>query len=144
MDDIKKGEVGQVIEINDNKVLVKMERKEACAKCKACSVGIEGKEMRVTALNLCKAGVGDMVEIIIDNKDFVSASLIMYGFPLLGFVAGLFLGYFIAANIGLKGPEFYGMVWGLVFVALAYLIIRKTESEKRREKFIPRAVKIVE
>ena len=42
-------EKGVVINTKDNFVTVKMMRQEACAKCRACIAGMEGKEMFIEA-----------------------------------------------------------------------------------------------
>ena len=54
-------EIGKVIGTEKNKLVVRMTRKEACAKCRACSAGLKEQDMLLKAVNLCNAKVGDRV-----------------------------------------------------------------------------------
>ena len=92
-------EVGQVIEKKDNnRLLIRLERQEACAKCRACSAGMQAKEMLLEAENLCNAKIGDNVEISLEETDFMKAVLIMYGIPFVCFVVGVIASYFILTS----------------------------------------------
>ncbi len=74
-------ETGSVIDIEGDKVIVKLQRTEACAKCGACSVGMKTQDMLIKAHNQCDAIIGDEVEIELEESNFIVAVMIMYGLP---------------------------------------------------------------
>ena len=59
-------EKGYVFEMHQDRVKVKLTRKEACAKCGAC-IGLSEQEMMIVAENRCDAKVGDTVYITLEN-----------------------------------------------------------------------------
>ena len=136
------GEIGLVTALEGSKAVVTMERKEACAKCRACSAGIEGKEMIIRALNLCEAKEGDYVEVMLDNSNFLKAAAIMYGIPFLAFMLGIFIGYYGALALFGSYAEICGTVLGILFVALSYGWIKSKESTWKKGNYIPKAVAI--
>ena len=135
-------EICEVIDFNDNKVVVRLERKEACAKCRACTAGMKSSDMLISAENLCSAEIGDHVEIALEETDFVKAVLIMYGFPFVMFLAGVFGGYYSCLHFGIRGAEYIGFILGLVLVAVSYGIIRSQESRWKRGNFVPKAIAV--
>ena len=68
-------EIGEVIGTEKNKLVVRMTRKEACAKCRACSAGLKEQDMLLKAVNLCNAKVGDKVEVMLETADFYESYL---------------------------------------------------------------------
>ena len=68
---------------------VEIRRTSVCDGCRGCSVGKEGKPLRVWAKNPINAKVGQVVEIELRAKTFLSATLIAYGLPLLAFLIGV-------------------------------------------------------
>lgn len=137
------GEVGKVIEINGKKVTVELERKEACARCRACSVGLKSETMVIECFNACGAGVEEKVEIMLEEKSFILAVLIMYGIPFLCFMAGAVGGYYSSLALEIGYNELIGFAVGLVLVMLSYLWIRSKESYWKSKNFVPTAVRIV-
>ncbi len=137
------GEIGEVIGTEGNKLVVKMQRTEACARCRACTAGLESKEMLIKAVNMCQGNIGDKVEIILDNSNFMKAALIMYGIPFIAFILGVFGGYYAAASYGLGSPELIGIIAGVILVALTYIIIRTQEHRFKEGGYIPKAINVV-
>lgn len=135
-------EIGEVIEFENQKVVVRLERKEACAKCRACTAGMKSSDMLISAENLCDARLGDMVEIALEETDFIKAVLIMYGFPFVMFLIGVFGGYYTCMHFNIPGAEYIGFGTGLVLIAVSYAIIRSQEHRWRSGNFIPKAIKI--
>lgn len=138
------GEVGEVIAIEDDKAVIKMQRTEACAKCRACTSGMESKEMIIKAVNICGAVVGDNVEIMLDSADFFRATLIMYGIPFIAFLAGVFGGYYGAVKFNIEYAELVGIGLGIVFVLAAYGIIHTQEYRFKTGGYVPKAMNVVE
>ena len=65
------GEVGEVVGKENNKIIVKLQRTEACAKCRACTAGMKKEDMLIKAENMCNASVGNKVDLVLDNADFM-------------------------------------------------------------------------
>ena len=137
-------EIGRVIEKKENnKLLIKLERQEACAKCRACSAGMQSKEMLLVAENLCHASVGDDVEIFLEETDFMKAVLIMYGIPFLFFVGSVLITYFILDSMGIANTEIISFAVGIVLVAVSYLVIHHFESHFKSNNYVPKATSVV-
>lgn len=136
-------ETGIVIKEAGKYVTVKLERREACAKCRACTAGFETKDMIIEAENLCDAKEGDQVEISLEQSNFLKAVLIMYTIPLTFLFIGLGLGYLISFSFGLQNVEVIAVICGFLLLALSYLIIRSNEDRWRDKKFRPIANNVV-
>ena len=135
-------EIGEVIQIENDNAVVVLERKEACAKCRACSAGMKSEEMLIRAENICSAKVGDKVEIALEETDFIKAVLIMYGFPFIMFMVGLLGGYYGCLNAGINNAELIGFIAGLVLVAVSYGLIKSQENRWRSGNYIPKAIAV--
>jgi sigma-E factor negative regulatory protein RseC len=136
-------ETGLVINKDDNIVTVKLERKEACAKCRACTASLESKEMILNAENKCNAKIGDTVKISLEQSSFLKAVFIMYCIPLISLLLGIGIGYLVSLQIGRGNNEIIQVVFGLITLGLSYLIIRLNENKWKNKKFRPIAEEII-
>ncbi len=143
MEGLSKGEVGEVIAIEDGRLVIKLQRNEACAKCRACTAGIESKEMIIKAINDCGGTVGDMVEIALDSADFYRATIIMYGIPFIAFIIGIFAGYYSALKFNFPYAEIVGIVLGFLLVIITYGIIHTQEHRFKKNNYVPKAINVV-
>lgn len=131
-------ESGIVIEKKKNLVVVKLERKEACAQCKACVAGLSSKEMLMEADNLCDAQIGDRVNVSLENSSFLKAVLIMYGIPFLSLLGGLAVGYIFFKS------EIAAILGGFFLLAICFIIIRLNEKKFNNGNYRPVANEIVQ
>jgi len=136
-------EIGCVVDTDKNKVVVKLNRTEACAKCRACTAGMESKDMIIKAYNECDASVGDNVEIVLEESNFIAAVAIMYGIPFLALILGTAVGIFITKSISVGDSELIGFIFGIVCVCVAYMWIKSKESYWKSKNFVPKAIKKV-
>lgn len=125
------GEKGQVVNLTDKGITVRLERNPACEKCKACMAGINKNEMLINADNQCEADKDDWVNIELKSQNFISAVFIMYGIPCIFFLVGVSVGTL------LLGSEMLGFFLGIVLVALVYLVIKKNNHRFENEKYTP-------
>lgn len=138
-------EIGQVIEKRENnRLLIRLERQEACAKCRACTAGMQSKDMLLEAENLCNASVGDNVEISLEETDFMKAVLIMYGIPFIAFVAGVLIGYYFLSSMGMANSEVISFIIGIVLVIVSYLVIHRFEPRFKSDNYVPKATALAE
>ncbi len=138
-------QIGQVIKINEDTVMVRIKRSEACGKCGGCAHGLQSTEMDIEAVNLCNAQIEDWVNVDLHHQDFFKAAGIMYGLPLIAFLIGIAVGYGVAGNIGLEvyqEPIAFGM--GFLAMALTYVYIRHKESYWRTKVERPVATAIMQ
>lgn len=116
-------EHGIVKQVRNGTAFVAISENESCEHCGAkilCSPQ-EGKERGVYARNPQGACVGQHVEVSESEDLLLTLSVIQYGLPLLGFLLGIFVLYFIGASVPGIAPEiiyFFGGLVGLGFASL--------------------------
>ncbi|HHW66977.1 MAG: sigma-E factor negative regulatory protein RseC [Epulopiscium sp.] len=138
-------EIGKVIAIKDRYAIVSLTRNEACQKCGACSHGHRSEEMILEADNLCNAKVGDQVGIDLAYSDFLKATFIMYGLPLITLFLGFFVGYFGSNKLGYVSiQEPAGIIGAFIFMGITFLWIRLKEEKWKTQNYRPAIVEIVE
>ena len=136
-------EIGQVTKVNKDEVVVRLMRQEACAKCGACSAGLESKDMFIHAINLCHAKEDDFVEIELEEANFIKAVFIMYGIPLIGLLIGIAIGEGLGFLFFEGLHDILGIIMGILGALAVYLFIRLNEKRFHTEKYKPVAKKIV-
>lgn len=138
----KMAEIGQVTEAYGEFVRVKLQRHDACSHCNACSAGVETEEMVLEAQNICRASEGDLVEISLEESNFLLAVIIMYTIPLVGLLVGIGVGYLVGGFMTMN-REVIALIFGFAFLAVTYLVIRSNEKYFHTRKFRPVANEIV-
>lgn len=136
-------ESGIVTDTKGTLVVVKMKRTEACNNCKACSVGLEEKDLIIEAFNECEAKTGDSVMISLHYTSFLKAVIIMYIIPLIALLGGIGIGYFIGTILKNPNRDYISIGIGIIFVAGTYIVIKKNESNLKKKNYTPRAIKII-
>ncbi|MCL2574200.1 MAG: SoxR reducing system RseC family protein [Defluviitaleaceae bacterium] len=132
------GEIGKVIEIVGEEIVVSHRRTGACASCKICARGQDDNEMIMRAKNDCDAEIGDYVEVELQEGALLKAVSMAYGIPLVAMMAGFVIGFLI-------GGEIVAFSVGIVFMGVAYVFIKVLEKSGRlAKKYVPVAVKKVE
>jgi sigma-E factor negative regulatory protein RseC len=117
---------------DNNMARIMVMRNEMCGSCSECPVS-KGEEFYMDVYNEANAKLGDDVEVEMDNNDFLGASLIMYGLPLVSFILGVIIGYFIYPIFGLSKPnEILAMLLGFICTAITYMMIRHFEPRLRK------------
>ncbi len=135
-------EVGKVIACEGDQVRLILKRREACGKCRACTAGLSEQEMEMKARNLCGAVEGDNVEVFIEQTNFLKAVIIMYGIPMLMFLAGVIAGYYGGQYLGISNPNITAVILGIALTAATYIVIHLNEDKWSSGEFLPSAVKI--
>ena len=119
-------------------------RNEACGECRACFSGYMKKDMEIEAKNLCDAEVGDWVELELQENAFMNAVLILYGIPLVGFLAGILLGYFVVGQFLPITESLTAVVFGFLGIFLCYKWIKSQNPRWENGKYRPLAVSLAE
>ncbi len=131
-------EKARVTATHDNMARIMVLRSEMCGTCDACPVS-KGEEFYMEVYNEAGAKEGDDVEVEMENNNFLNASLIVYGIPLLALILGILLGYFAYPVLGLGKPnEIVTVLTGFIFTAVSYMLIRHFEPHfKENDRFKP-------
>ena len=115
--------------------------------CKECAANIYCKPLdkdakTVTVKDTLGCKVGDTVQFAIEGKNLLSASLKIYGFPLL-----LLVGIVLLFNDILEGnpkKEFYSILIALISMVIYYFIFFLTSSkESAHQNNLPETTSIL-
>ncbi len=137
-------EIGQVTKVENDEVVVRLLRKEACAKCGACTAGLESKDMFIHANNLCDAGKNEWVEIYLEETNFLKAVGLMYGIPLIGLLIGLFAGMLLGRAYVPLYADVIGFACGIFGAGVTFLTLHLNEHRFNTKTYKPRAIRIVD
>ena len=92
-------------------------RPDACAKCGACSsLNKTGKitlQIPASVASPASCAPGSWVKVFLPDGKFLSAAALAYALPLLGFLAGLLLGYFLSGK-----QDLWAVLGGLAGIGL--------------------------
>ncbi|HBH60446.1 MAG TPA: hypothetical protein DDX85_01630 [Nitrospiraceae bacterium] len=130
-------ETGIVTKVDGNMAMVLVQKKSACDGCSvegACKATPEG--MEIEALNAVHAKVGQRVKILMTPGEYLKGTIIVYGVPLIVFIAGAIFG----KNIGEKyftdmNSDIIAAIAGFVslFLSLAAARIWSRKMESKAE-----------
>lgn len=136
--------IGRVENVEAEVATVTIKRQDMCGECHACEVVGEVKQCKIQCQNECSSQKGDLVEIELENKLFMKATLIMYGIPLIGMLSGLGLGVVITTSIEVQAKEILIALLGIIGMGIGLGCIKIREKKQKYKKLLPRLVKILE
>jgi sigma-E factor negative regulatory protein RseC len=124
-------QIGYVIEKKENLAMVQVRRISACGgNCKSCGGSCDAPSIVVELSNELDASQGDYVEIVSDTRFILLSSLIVYGIPAAGMIAGIFLGS------NWFGSEVKAFGLGLLFMIATFgflwILDRKVFSRQKK------------
>ena len=127
---------GEITQVRDGMIQVTFCRPDACAKCNVCEGGKREHSIWVRGAGR----VGDIAVVEMPNGMVFRASLLAYGIPLAGLIAGLMLGLLVSG-----WNETVGAIGAAFGLALGFLILRITERNRTgRDEWTPKVVDILE
>lgn len=133
-------EKGIVSDLKDGKLIISTRRRSACGSCKACGMK-EGRDMSLELDNTIDARVGDIVNIELDDLVILKGTFLFYGVPLVGLMAGLFLGKILFEKVKAGVPtELLATLLGFFFMIMAYLAVKRRGSFNNK-RYKPKVVK---
>jgi len=124
-------ETGVVKSVADGKTIVELIPGAACDSCSARIICRPGKNGRheVAVLNPVGAQPGQIVQLSETGNLLLVMSLLQYGLPLLGLLAGVFMAYVVDLEISDVRSELImaaaGLVGMLLAACLARLLLRR-------------------
>ncbi len=133
-------ETGIVQEVFDNKAKISIQKHSACKKCGVCKYDAESKMVTAEAVNNIGAKEGDEVEVQMSFDVLMSASLIVYIIPLIMFIIGCVIGFYLIS----PNNPIVSFIIGLVFIIITYFIIRMFDRRgKFKKKYTMHITKII-
>ena len=128
-------EKGRVVKVDSGVALVEMERTSACRRCGIC-LQSSGDKPILYAEDSLGAHLGDEVLVSIESKQVLKTAFLIYLFPLVGLIAGYFLGRTV------WGTEGTGIIFaGLGFFTALFFLYR---YDKRLKTQKGRGAKIIQ
>lgn len=124
-------ESGRVVALEGSNAMVCFRRTSMCAKCGACGMGSTQDDITVSVPNDLSAEIGDEVEVHFTSRSALASSAVGYLFPLLLLFAGMWVGYMLPPVGGLI-PDLMAAICGLLFAALAFVILKLLNPVLRR------------
>lgn len=128
--------VGVVKKVEENYVMVTLERQDMCGECHACEMLGEIKKCTLKCINQCESKEGNKVEVDITQTFFMKATFIMYGLPLIGLLVGV--------GIGHQYSEVLGILVGVICMMSILGVIKYREKHSKYVKMLPVAKRIIE
>ncbi len=135
-------ETGIVKAIDGTMATVLVQKKSACDGCTAHGACESTKEgMEIEAFNAVHAHEGQKVKVLMTSGEYLRGTMLIYGFPLVLFVAGAILGknagdkYFTDMNSDLIAA-FSGFAALILSILGIKILSRKLESNTRFQPVI--------
>lgn len=140
---------GKVTAVAENTATVAVVPRTECKGCHACS-GLAGEDGKA-ALREIKAmkgdiqvEVGDEVLIDLNPGEGSVAALLVFGFPMASFFAGLFIAPAISDFTGAALSDFLRIITGFSFMAVAFAVLAIFSRSRHAEKLSMKIVKKLE
>lgn len=88
--------------------------------------------MSIDALNEINAEIGDRVEIELSDEKVLKAAFIVYIIPLVALFIGIGGTQAVLQSVSsTKNVEVYGVIVGILLMALSFLVIRQKDQARR-------------
>lgn len=127
-------EEGVVIGVDGDKARVRIERSDACSRCRVC-VQMGNGSMVIGAKNVIGSGVGERVSVEIDDSRHLRAAFMVFILPLAGLLVGCLMG------LAFTGSEKIGCLTGAGMSILVFMVLRWCDRKiGTRDQSWPRIV----
>lgn len=110
------------IVMKDGRLVARVERSEACMKCRACDYGAKAEMLVKLPAGTWREG--DEVEIELESGKLPRASLLAYGIPLAGLLIGLLSGCFLRES---ETRELWQAALGLAGTVAGFAVLKLHE-----------------
>ena len=131
---------GIVKEKRNDLAVVIMERQDMCGDCHACEMLSGKKKCMLTCKDHVDAKVGERVEVSLGTEHFLKATYIMYGLPLVGFVAGMVTSFGITQLLAIEEIDLWVASGALIGAALGLYYIKWRDKKKVYHKYLPHII----
>lgn len=136
-------QIGQVIDIKDDKAIVMVRRHDVCGKCGGCGAAISGSgENYIEAVNLANAAVGHTVKVVSDTAHVLKASFVVYIVPILALLIGIYVGQLLDGAFGIFAR--FDILFGILFLIGSYVLVRGYDRKVADGQTMASVIAIVE
>lgn len=140
-------ETGVVTKTDGIVANVIVQRRSACDGCKvrgACEPSDKG--MEIEALNLVQAKEGQKVKVSIKPQAYLKGTIVVYGIPLLAFVAGVIFGKNIGESYFRQmDSDIVSFISGFVALIISFLFVRVwSKKAETKTEYKPVIEEIIE
>lgn len=135
-------EIGRVVSVNGNRAVVMVKRTEACAKCGRCAHAHiafgDNSTITIEAVSHEKLSPGDVVLLEMDNSEYLKATFLVYGLPLVMSGAMYGIGWLLGGALG------SGNLWGTILAMAGFAgsfawLYNYDRSARRAGRYLPHA-----
>lgn len=139
---IEEGVVTQIGQVDTAWVkTVRSSSCEGCASHDSCESA--GKDMKVKAINLVGAKVGDRIVLNFQTGALLRATFLLYVFPIICMIIGAVVGQKIAPVLGYSS-SIMSVFAGFLFFTIAVLVIKiKSDTMSRKQEYQPKIIRIL-
>jgi sigma-E factor negative regulatory protein RseC len=136
-------QIGQVVDIKNDRVVVMVRRHDVCDKCGGCGAAISGSgENFVEAMNTVNAVVGQTVKVSLDTMYVLKASFMVYIVPVFALLLGIYAGQVLDGAFGILAR--FDIILGVVFLVGSYLIVRRYDRKMADGRVSTMVVEIID
>jgi len=118
---------GIVVDLQESFAYVQISSNDACQSCGAamfCNPGNRDNH-QIKVYNSCNARIGDSVQLSEPGNLLLNVSLVQYGLPMLGFLAGIFISYFTVPKESAVPLEIIYLIAGFCGLGMCAIAARK-------------------
>jgi sigma-E factor negative regulatory protein RseC len=129
----KREEEGIVLAVTGDTAKVQLRQSRYCEGCGSCCVKVDKDTMIAEAINHVGASKGDHVIVDIPVKTSLRAAYILYGVPLVAFLAGFAVGALLGSAV--FGGSVYvpvGLIFAFTFLAISYVLLSRVYGAHSR------------
>jgi len=138
-------EQGVIEEIVQQKAVVRIQKSSACAGCDShgSCMAMEDKTMLIELANELQANVGDRVELGMRSGSLIKLSLLIYFFPVIGFVAGAFIAAAWAESLHIDSTT-ASLLGGIIVMAITFFVLKwLNRGAQDKGEYRPRMTRIL-
>ena len=118
-------EIGIVKSVDGMTAVVAVARKSACEGCTLGACKPEDKSMEIEAWNQAGAKAGQRVKVAIKSYTYMKGTMVVYGLPAVGLVAGAVAGKeFMSKIFPAADPDVLSAIFGFAACILSFVFVK--------------------
>lgn len=118
-------EIGIVKSVEGMTAVVAVAKKSACEGCTMGTCKPEEKSMEIEALNQAGAKAGQRVKVAIKSYTYMRGTMVVYGLPAVGLVAGAVAGKeFMSKIFPAADPDVLSAIFGFAACILSFVFVK--------------------
>ncbi len=140
---------GKVTAVFETTATVEVVPRSECQGCHACSgLSDGGNQIKTRSIKAIKGDIevkpGDEVLLDLNPGEGSLAALLVFGFPMAAFFAGLFLTPFIAKLTGSPQNDLLMIITGFSFMGAAFVVLALFARSRHAEKLTMKIIRKID